>query len=165
MGEDFSYRRRIRAHAGSVAILVLLELPPFFASDRAASNGIDPAPVRQAMVTTLTRGDNDKTVEVQPGDSIVVRLPENPTTGFAWAIDKANDDVLRLQSSEYSPGAGAGVGGGGHRSLSFQAIRAGTVGLQLKLWRDWEGDKSVTDRFTATIRVMQGTPPGKALKG
>jgi inhibitor of cysteine peptidase len=165
MGEDFRHRQRSRAHARNVAVLVLLGLPPFFASDRATSHGIDPVGLKQAMVVTLTREDNDKTIEVHAGDSIVVRLPENPTTGFAWAIDRADDEVLRLQSSEYSPAAGVGVGGGGQRNLTFKAIRPGTVTLRLKLWRDWEGDKSVTDRFTTTIRVMQGTPPGNALKG
>lgn len=115
-------------------------------------------------MSTLTSADNGKSIEVQVGDSVVVRLPENPATGFVWAIDKAGDDVLPLETSGYSPAAGAGVGGGGQRSLTFRAIRAGTLRLQLKLWREWEGDKSIAERFTATIRVLQGTPPGKPLK-
>jgi inhibitor of cysteine peptidase len=107
------------------------------------------------VVATLTRGDNDKSIDVHVGDSIVVRLPENPTTGFAWSIDKADAHVLRLQSSRYSPAARGAVGGGGQRSLRFKAITAGTVRLQLKLWREWEGGKSVADRFAATIRVIR----------
>jgi inhibitor of cysteine peptidase len=142
----------------------MLGLSPLLASGCSTSGSIDPATTREAIVSTLTRADNGKTIEVQVGDSVVVRLPENPTTGFAWAIDKGSDDVLPLEASEYSPAAGAGVGGGGQRSLTFKATRAGTVGLQLKLWREWEGDKSVAERFTATIRVKRETPPGKALK-
>ncbi len=164
MVEDSFDRQTSPAQAGILGGLVMLGLSPLLASGCSTSGSIDPATTREAIVSTLTREDNDKTIEVQVGDSIVVRLPENPTTGFTWAIDKASDDVPPLETSEYSPAADAGVGGGGQRSLTFKAIRAGTVRLQLKLWREWEGDKSIADRFTATIRVIRGTPPGKALK-
>ena len=102
---------------------------------------------------TLTRGDNGKTIEVQAGDNVVVRLEENPTTGFVWAIDQDNDDILPLQNSDYTMAPSAGIGGGGQRSLTFKAQKAGTVSLQLKLWREWEGDRSITERFFVTVQV------------
>jgi inhibitor of cysteine peptidase len=104
-------------------------------------------------VVTLSRGDNGKTIEAQTGDSIVVRLDENPTTGFVWAIDKGNDEILPLQNSDYAMAPGVGVGGGGQRTFTFKAQKAGTVSLQLKLWREWEGDQSITERFAVTIQV------------
>jgi inhibitor of cysteine peptidase len=136
-----------------------------FASGGATSQGIELAGVKQAIVVTLMRADDDTTIDVHAGDTIVVRLPENPTTGFTWAIDKVRDNVIRLRSSEYSPASGAGVGGGGVRSLVFEAISAGTVRLQLKHRREWDADQPITDRFAATIRVLPGTLPGEAPKG
>jgi inhibitor of cysteine peptidase len=155
-------RQAALRQVGSAIALVMLGLFPLFPSACATSISNDPATSRGASLPTLTREDHGNTIEVQPGDGIIVRLPENPTTGFTWAIDAASDDVLPLQDSEYSAEAGTGVGGGGQRSLTFKAMKAGTVRLQLKLWREWEGDKSVTDRFTVTIRVSGGPPPGKA---
>jgi inhibitor of cysteine peptidase len=163
MVENFFDRQTSPAQAG-LGGLVILGLCPLLAPASNTAGSIDPAMPREAIVSTLTRGDNDKTIEVQVGDSIVVRLAENPTTGFTWAIDKAGDDVLRLETSEYSPAADAGVGGGGQRSLTFKATKAGTVKLQLKLWREWEGDKSIAERFAATVRVIRGAAPGKARK-
>jgi len=118
---------------------------------------------KQATVVALTRKDSGKTVEVRLGDRIVLRLPENPTTGFVWKIDEPNGEVLRVQSSDYSlrPGVGAG---GGERSLVLESISPGTVTLQLKHSRDCESDPSSDDRFTATIRVMPGTGLGNAQK-
>jgi inhibitor of cysteine peptidase len=156
MGAKFCRRQRPRVHAAGVALLVLLGLRLSFASERAMSQGVDAAPgARQTAVVTLTRGDDGNSVEVHVGDSIVVQLPENPTTGFTWAIDQADAYVLRRQSFRYSAAPSAAVGGGGQRSFRFKAVRPGTVTLQLKLWREWEGAKSVADRYAATIRVTQ----------
>jgi inhibitor of cysteine peptidase len=58
-----------------------------------------------------------------------------------------------LRNSEYTPAAGVGVGGGGQRTFTFVAQKPGSVTLQLKLWREWEGDSSVTERFGVTINV------------
>jgi len=102
---------------------------------------------------TLTAADDGATVEVRVGDAVVARLPENPTTGFTWGIGDRNDNVLPLKASEYAPQPGAGVGGGGERIFTFTAGRAGTTRLALKLWREWEGDASVSKRLTFTIHV------------
>jgi inhibitor of cysteine peptidase len=102
---------------------------------------------------TLTQADNGKSVEARQGDPIVIRLDENPTTGYRWAVDKSNDGVIALQHMDYAQASGTGVGGGGQRTFTFKAIGSGTAAIQLKLWRDWEGDKSITDRFNVTVQV------------
>ena len=102
---------------------------------------------------TLTQADNGKSVEVRPGSIITIRLSENPTTGYRWAVDKIDSDVVVLKSSDYSPAPNTGVGGGGERTLTFEATKAGVAAVHLKLWRDWEGDNSITQRFDVTIQV------------
>ena len=103
---------------------------------------------------TLTQADNGKSVDVRPGSLITIRLSENPTTGYRWAVDNVDSDVVVLESSDYAPAPNAGVGSGGERTFTFQATQAGVAAIHLKLWRDWEGDGSITQRFAATI---QGT--------
>jgi inhibitor of cysteine peptidase len=104
-------------------------------------------------VVSLTSSDSGKTIQIHSGDTFAVQLPENPTTGYRWAIQSLDDGVLELQSSEYALAASSGMGGGGQRVLSFRAKAVGTANLQLKEWREWEGDASITRRFTLTVQV------------
>jgi inhibitor of cysteine peptidase len=104
---------------------------------------------------TLTQADNGATVHVRRGDRIVIRLPENPTTGYRWAPDSVDDRIVSLISSEFAPPTGGGVGAGGAVSMVFEARAPGDGGVRLKRWRDWEGEASVRDRYA--IQIVVGT--------
>lgn len=101
----------------------------------------------------LTQGDDGKRFEVRAGSPIVVALPENPTTGYRWAVDQSDDRLLTLRDSDYSLPMGGGIGGSGTRRFTFETSGTGTARLKLKLWREWEGDSSVSSRFSITIEV------------
>ncbi|MGA9994437.1 MAG: protease inhibitor I42 family protein [Pyrinomonadaceae bacterium] len=101
---------------------------------------------------TLSKADNGKSIEARPGDRIVIHLEENPTTGYRWTAEQTDDATVELQDSDYTP-AGTGIGGGGERVMTFEAKAAGTANLRLKMWRQWEGDSSATERFNVTLRV------------
>jgi predicted secreted protein len=47
------------------------------------------------------------------------------------------------------------MGGGGQRRWTFTAQKAGMATLELKLWRTWEGDASISERFTVTLHVQE----------
>jgi inhibitor of cysteine peptidase len=102
---------------------------------------------------TLTQADNGTTVRARPGDRIVIRLPENPTTGYRWSSDATDDRVISLRSTEYTPPTGGGVGGSGSVTLVFEARATGEGSIRLKRWRDWEGEASVRERFAVTVSV------------
>jgi inhibitor of cysteine peptidase len=101
----------------------------------------------------LSQSQSGTAVNVNPGDVVVVRLPENPTSGYRWAIDSVDSTVLELENSEISLPGNASVGGGGQRILRFKAKGPGTTRLLLKNWREWQGDTSIVDRFDATVQV------------
>lgn len=101
----------------------------------------------------ITPSESGKTLHAQVGDVVVVRLPESPTTGFRWAIVGGPDDVLRLRDDRFELAGGGGIGGGGTRIFRLAANRGGTAGVELKLWQEWEGEKSVTDRVRVTVHV------------
>ena len=103
----------------------------------------------------LTASDNGATLDVRQGDEIVVQLPDNPTTGFRWAIDATRNDLLHFRDAAFAPTSSPGVGSGGIRSFTFVAMAVGTVCLRFKLWREWEGDASIIDRFAVTIRIAR----------
>lgn len=102
--------------------------------------------------TVLTQADHRTSVEVALNDAIVLRLPENPTTGYRWAVDQIDSDKLLLQSTHFSL-LGAGAGASGEKTLTLKATQPGKTHLQLKLWRDWEGDASIIDRYQISIQI------------
>ena len=113
-------------------------------------------PVRPyfSVMLELTQADNGKSVEARPGDLIIIRLPENPTTGFRWTVDKVDPLYVEAQGSSFSAARDAAVGGGGERTFSFKVKgEGGTGNIGLKLWREWEGDASVIERYRVAVKV------------
>ncbi len=110
--------------------------------------------LRQPKQLTLTETDAGKTVQVHPGDHILIQLDANATTGFSWAIDKTDTTILALQSEGYTLYPGGAIGSGGTAEFTFIAQHVGTAQLQLKYWRSWEGDSSIVKRYDITIQVQ-----------
>jgi inhibitor of cysteine peptidase len=105
-----------------------------------------------------TEQDNNRALNVVVGQRFVVRLSENPTTGYVWVVD-GQPALFVLQSSDYVADAQpnsqgkALVGGGGQRSFAFVAKKVGTATLKLKQWRPWQGDSSIVDTFSIDVQV------------
>jgi inhibitor of cysteine peptidase len=93
-------------------------------------------------------------VNVTRGATIEVTLPENPTTGYRWAVESIDASILQLRNSAYSMNPGVGIGGGGARTMTFHATSVGKTNLMLKLWREWEGDATAIDHFRAIVNVQ-----------
>jgi inhibitor of cysteine peptidase len=101
----------------------------------------------------LTHSENGRLVELYPGDTIVVRLKENLTTGYRWTLHEVDEQVVELQASAFLPVVDTPVDGGGQRIIRFLAKAAGVSQLHLKLWREWEGNRSVTARYQLLVQV------------
>jgi inhibitor of cysteine peptidase len=101
----------------------------------------------------LSEADDGTSIEVVPGDALVVRLRENPTTGYRWALDELDGDAVTLGGDDFEASEGAGVGSGGRRIFTFSAVGPGSASIALKLWRRWEGDASARERVRLNVRV------------
>lgn len=99
---------------------------------------------------TLGEQDNGRRVPARAGDVVEVRLPENATTGYRWALDSQDGAVIQAQDTAANYPSAA-VGSGGEAIFRFRVVGAGSASLALKSWRHWEGDKSVVQRFAVTI--------------
>lgn len=112
----------------------------------------------KAQAVVLTEQDKDKTLKLSVGERFVIRLNENPTTGYMWAVD-GQTELLLLQGSDYvtdAPSTPHGVvlgGVGGKRSFTFSAQKSGTVTLKLRHWRSWEGNSSIVDTFSVPVQI------------
>lgn len=102
----------------------------------------------------LKHGDSGKDVEAHVGDTIVVSLNENPSTGYKWEMERDDEQIVQMQGSEFRRIAREGViGAAGERILSFQMKKAGRVTVRLKLRRAWEDETSAVERFFIPIEV------------
>jgi inhibitor of cysteine peptidase len=101
---------------------------------------------------TLTEADNGRTVDVQVGDALLLRLPENATTGYRWSFDGLDTAIVSAHEGEYARSSEA-VGSGGEVTWTLTALVAGTTTVRLKLWREWQGDSSIKKRFAVTLSV------------
>lgn len=100
----------------------------------------------------LTEADAGSTHAVKRGETVELRLKENPSTGYRWSIDIEPSEAATIVASP-SAGAAAGVGAPVSRGFKITATRPGVVNLQAKLWRQWEGEGSVTERFSFALQV------------
>jgi predicted secreted protein len=101
----------------------------------------------------LTASTSGETVRVRPDDEIVLRLHESPTTGFRWEVEDLGpglvelDDAFTLDEPEL-------IGGGGLRQWRFRVADAlGRARIALRHWQPWEGEASISDRFTVDVEV------------
>lgn len=86
---------------------------------------------------------NGRKVDLQVGERLVVSLPSNPSTGYAWQVD-ANDESLLALDGEPAYHADFQeqpvVGSGGETTFTFRALASGQVNLRLVYLREWETD-------------------------
>lgn len=117
--------------------------------------GIAPAAEAQRQVgaATIVVGPDASGNTVRPhvGDTLVVRLPGNPTTGYRWVIAR-RPPTLRLVASRYAPSTPARLGRGGTYIFRFK-VGAGGGPLRLAYLRPWEKGKPPLRSFTLTIHA------------
>jgi predicted secreted protein len=98
----------------------------------------------------VNQAQNGGAVSAAAGDTVVLRLAENPTTGYRWQLDSATG--LMLSADEFSS-VSAAPGAGGERRLCFVAPAPGTFQIQASLRRAWEAGAAPQAQFRVTVQV------------
>jgi inhibitor of cysteine peptidase len=97
--------------------------------------------------------DQGKTIEAYRGDSIIIRLAENPATGYRWEISETDNHLVDFQSSDYLNPSKTVIGRGGTRIFRFKALSNGTDKIQIKLRRAWEFEDRSIKNFVVNILI------------
>ena len=92
----------------------------------------------------------DGEVRVGLGDEVVVRLPENATTGYRWHVDGL-EGGLEVTARDYTPPGQLLPGAGGTRELRLRPARTGEGRLELVLRQPWGDD--VAERYALRVTV------------
>jgi inhibitor of cysteine peptidase len=94
-----------------------------------------------------------KQVELSVGQSLVVTLESNATTGYSWALVQNSDDsVLSKTGDEYIAPQTTLIGAGGQEEWTFKALKKGTSTISMGYSRPWESTPPA-ETFDLTVVV------------
>jgi predicted secreted protein len=101
--------------------------------------------------TVLTEADANAPRVVAVGETIELRLIENPSTGYSWSVALDPPAAAAIVATRWTPAGGSGAqpmpGASGTRDLTIAIKRPGRFAIRAKNWRVWDGDASVTKRL------------------
>ena len=102
------------------------------------------------MLVHLTEAQAEDSVRLSKGDTVELRLPETPATGYRWRWRLP--EGLRMIVDEHVPAMSemgpAPPGEAGQRRLAFDVHARGRHELRAELARPWEGEPRQALTFT-----------------
>ena len=104
------------------------------------------------MTIQLGESSNNSEVQASAGDTLEVRLPENATAGYRWALDHPDPALFAEESADANYPKSA-LGSGGMAILRVRTVAPGSGTLQLKYWRSFEGESGVIQRFSVKVHI------------
>ena len=112
------------------------------------------AAAKEAAGLTIGPKDSAKTITLEIGKSLPVRLPAQPGTGYSWKVLPADAAILETVGEPAAEAKGKGKPGGQETQVfHFLAKGAGTVALTFQYARGWEKDSKPAQTKTFHIVV------------
>jgi inhibitor of cysteine peptidase len=101
--------------------------------------------------TRVTKSDDGGRVSLRVGQTLVVELPGNPSTGYSWT-GGGQDGVLVPSGEPEFVADSEMLGSPGTVVLRFEAARPGETRLSLAYERSWETTEPI-DTFSLAVTV------------
>jgi inhibitor of cysteine peptidase len=105
---------------------------------------------------------NGQTIDLAIGQTIEIRLRENPTTGFRWQLMGGDRTVCAMTSDTFKRASGP-PGHGGEHSWIVEAVGPGECNIEFRYRRAWANPGQSERMFQIHIRVEnpeRGMRPG-----
>ncbi len=97
----------------------------------------------------------DTTIQAQVGETFVIQMASNPTTGYQWKMTPTGDPGVNLESSKYvqdtQTGTATIVGMGGMENWTFSGVSAGTGTLVFESIPPGKTTAAETVTFNVTV--------------
>ena len=105
--------------------------------------------------TMSEQADTSDALQVKVGDTFVIELDSNPTTGYSWNLAKTDLKIVEQVSREYKPRETTErlVGSGGREIWTFKATAKGKTTLTFQYARPWEKGVSPIKEEIDTIII------------
>ncbi len=98
--------------------------------------------------------DAGREKQLKKGQTLVVTLEGNPTTGYSWeAAEPLDEQVLQQAGEPEFTQESDLIGAGGVQILRFEAVNAGKFTLKLVYHRPWEKDVEPLETYSIQVVV------------
>ncbi|WP_263146780.1 protease inhibitor I42 family protein [Pseudomonas sp. RIT-PI-AD] len=102
----------------------------------------------------VVQQQEDCPLQMSNGQTLVLSLPSDPTSGYRWEIREGAANVLHSLGPEvYAAGSEDGLVGGGQSTWRFKASAPGAGHLMLISRRPWETGIAPADIFDCRVDV------------
>jgi inhibitor of cysteine peptidase len=101
----------------------------------------------------VTEADQGKEYMLNTGDSLIIVLESNPSTGYAWEVELVDSPVLQLSGEAVFKADTEKLGSPGKATLIFNAVNSGSQALTLIYHRSNEKDVQPSKTFTINVTV------------
>jgi inhibitor of cysteine peptidase len=109
-------------------------------------------PVHRKTVT-ITDKDMNKFVRLNVGQTVILSLDGNPSTGYNWKITAKDKRILRqIGGASFTPASNA-IGAGGKVKFEFKVVGFGRTTLSLAYLRPWDINVPPVKRFNVDLIV------------
>jgi inhibitor of cysteine peptidase len=103
---------------------------------------------------TLHATDTGRTIELKRGDTLIVELEGNPTTGNQWEVESVDAAILKQQGDPEFKAEKPGVpGSGGMFIFTFGAEGSGQTELEMIYHLPWDEETPPSQTFEVTVAV------------
>ena len=105
--------------------------------------------------STSEQAGTSDALQVKVGDTFVIELDSNRTTGYSWTLAETDPTIIEQVSNVYKPRETADrrVGSGGTEVWTFKAIAPGKITLTFQYARPWENGVPPVKDETRTIII------------
>ena len=109
---------------------------------------------KQALVW---QSDSGKTLFLTKGETAVIRLAENPTTGYGWIFtsEPENQKVFKVIHAKYIESANGLLGVGGIKEYKIKIKKRGKVivnGYYVRSWENWPKETATQVHYTIEVK-------------
>ncbi len=132
---------------GTGRVLAVLAIVALLAG---CGGGGDDSTPPQTKEKVYEAGDS---ISVSNGDTFVIALEANPSTGYSWEA-VSNDNVEFVKSKQVQGGSNA-IGAPGTQQLTFKAVQTGSSTLTLNYLRPFDPPGTApakTQTFPVTVK-------------
>jgi inhibitor of cysteine peptidase len=148
---------KLRVSLVVVLLLVTVLLVTGCGNGADAETAPKPTPGGDLEAVVLDGEDNGDSVALSPGQTLVVSLASNPTTGYSWEVAECDEAVVKqVGEVEYAQAAAKDeqlVGAGGTETFRFEATGSGQTTLTLVYQRPWEQGVEPLEVFSVEVVV------------
>jgi inhibitor of cysteine peptidase len=104
-----------------------------------------------AAVLPVSERDNGRTIGARVGDTILLKLQENPSTGYTWTLSVTPG--LTVTRDQHSPSILRRMGAPGTHEWQIRVMQSGEQTISAVYSRAWEAEATGGKVVTLSFRV------------